>query len=798
MVDFIMMHNVIQNPQKQFFSQLKSDLKLATTISIILLSTAAVAQADFSEAQAEEVKEETKTTATEVPSVPEEKTEAAEEVVGPEEVSLEETLEESAEDLEESAEELVDEIPKDILEQAVIEADSLTYDKETKILTAEGNVILGYKNREMRASKIVYDQNTKMINADDKVEFTDESGTVFTADNFEVNDVFDKGEMKNVVAVMKDGSKFESESLTILAASKYDLTDSTYSPCKPCEDGTHLWQFDADKIIYDETTGRVTYRDTYLKVFGKKVGWVPMISHPTPFAKSKSGFLTPTFGQSSDYGAFAKVPYYYQPKQNMDFTFEPLLTQQDGPILINEFRHLIEKGEYKFKFSGAYPKELDDSGNQLVNGDSEFRGHIEGIGNFEYAENWDYGFDFARATDDTYLRRYDIGTYEDVLKSELFANRIVGRDYLTVKALSFQGLAATDDPAISPIVLPVINGGKTYEVSDKYNQRVETDFNTMLLKRDVGADSSRVIGGAKWKGDYTSTGGHIFNFSAGSRADYYDVNKVSVLGTDYNGSENRMIPTASLTWSFPLQKVGSGYGLVIEPISMAVVSPNGSNTLRIPNEDSQNIELSDYNLFQENHISGYDLVEDGFRMNYGVRGVLTTTSLGDFNFLAGQNYRATTDDTVFDATSGMDDNYSDYVGRVSTGSEKIQTSYRFRINKDDFSFDRNEVGVNLSLEDVQLATGYSFIEGLAPLPDRQEVYTSGRLKLNDSFSLLANTRRNLDNSADAGWINVGSGVEFTNDCLTSSFEVNRDFTRDRDIEPETQFIFRLTLANFGS
>ncbi len=701
-------------------------------------------------------------------------------------------------EIQKSAKQEAQEALPSILDKAVIEADNLIFDREAKILTAEGNVVLGYDGKEVRAQRIEYNQNTRMIKADTGVQFKDENGTVFKAKNIFVTDKFDKGEMRDVTATFKDGSSFYSDNLTINGANQYDLQHSSYSPCQICVGDKHVWELEADKIVYDEAEGRVKYKDTYLKILGHKVAWLPYLSHPTPSAKSKSGFLTPKFGQSSDYGFFAQVPYYWQPKQNMDFTFTPMLTQHDGIILINEFRHLTEAGEYKFNFSGANPREVDEFGNPVPGGGNKFRGHIQGIGTFHYGDNWNYGFDFARVTDDTYLSRYKIGAFDDVLKSELYADRLKGRDFFSIKALAFQGLRATDDPAISPVVAPLIDAGKTFHVSDEFNQRIETNVNTMFLKRDVGADSSRVIGSGAWKADYTTTGGHIFKANLGTRADYYDVNKVPFMSTQFNGSVDRIMPTASLTWSLPMQKYGEAYGLVLEPIVMAAASPNGNNSLKIPNEDSQNIELYDYNLFQEEHISGYDLVEDGFRTNYGVRGMLTTNELGDYNFLFGQNYRAQTDPAIFAPDSGLDDNFSDYVGRIVTGSPKVQSSYRFRLDKDNFSFNRNEVGLNLNLEPISVASTYTFINGLNTTPDRQEVAAATRIKVTDNVALLTSARRNLDNDASAGWVNIGGGVEYNNDCLRSTFEVNREFTRDRDIEPSTEFIFKVSLINLGS
>jgi LPS-assembly protein len=706
-------------------------------------------------------------------------------------------ISENPEEISKAKEEVKDK-SSELLEKAVIEADVLTFDKETKTLLAEGNVVLGYDGREIKAKKIEYNQATRMITADDGVQYKDKSGTIFKAKNIKVTDSFNKGTMKDVKADFGDGSSFESENLTILDVNKYNLQHSTYSPCKPCADGKYLWQFDADKIVYNEEDGRVYYRDTYLKVFGKKIAWIPVISHPTPFAKSKSGFLTPKFGRNSKYGFYTSIPYYYQPKENMDFTFKPLLTVGDGPVLTTEMRHLTTKGTYELEVSGAYPEEFDSFGNSISGAGRKFRGHAKGKGNFKFLDNWNYGFDFARATDDTYLRRYDLGSYEDVLKSEAYVNRVRDRNYLQVKTLAFQGLRENDDPAISPVAVPQIEGRRVFDISDNYNQKLETDFNSLVLRRDVGADSSRAIGSGKWRSNFTTSSGHIINLKLGARADYYNVSNVSYLGSQYTGDVSRLIPSTSLTWSYPLQKIRETYGLVLEPIAMFVASTNSNNTQKISNEDSQNIELSDYNLFQENHISGYDLVESGMRTNYGMRGILTTEKLGDYNFLVGQNYRAKKEPRVFLESSGMADNFSDYVGRISTGTSKVQTNYRFMLDKDSYRFKRNEVGVNLNFDAAQFSTGYAFIDGDTTRPDRQEVNTIGKLKLTDSVNFLANARRNLDNDESSGWVNVGGGLEFSTDCITTSVEINREFTRDRDIQPSTDIIFKVTLANFGN
>lgn len=685
-------------------------------------------------------------------------------------------------------------------EMASVEAGNLYYDTKTKVLTATDKVDVKYQNRRLQAEKIVYDRNTKEITAETGVEFKSAEGTSFRASEIVTNDTFSKGVLKDVDGKLDDGSIFHAERVRILGARKYNLTNSYYSPCPVC-DNKYLWKVRADKIVYDEGEGRVYYRDAYLDILDVPVGYTPYISHPTPFAQSKSGFLTPSFGRSSEYGNFLEIPYYYQPKSNLDFTFRPRYTTLDGPMLITEMRHLLYDGYYEMKVSGIYPEEQDEFGNPIVGHGQKFRGHIEGFGSYEFEDDWKAAFDAKRTTDDTFLRRYQLG-FEDLLTSEARVERFKDKDrkFFVAKALSFQGLRQTDDPDKSPYVLPLIEAGKSYFIGGKYNQRIDTDLNTMVLKRSEGSESNRFIGNIDWNASHTSMGGHMFNVDLISRFDYYNVDEVpQPNGQIYQGSFLRAIPEASLSWEYPLINQFSDYSLIISPVVMGIVSPNGNNDSRIPNEDSQNIELYEYNLFQDNHISGFDIVESGTRFNYGLRSVISGMDFGDIGILFGQNYRIKEDRSVLSAQTGMSDNFSDYVGRFSIyNNEHFFTNYRFRMDKDNMKFKRNEAGFAVNYKPISFDTGYTFIDSLVTNGDRQEVYTNATFNVTDKWSVLSSARRNLDNDQSSGWVMMGGGVSYTHDCITGIFQVNRNFTRDRDVEPTTEFMFKINLANLGS
>lgn len=680
--------------------------------------------------------------------------------------------------------------------RANIEAKGIFYDDEKQDLIAEGDVELTYQDRYVKANRLEYNKVTKQIIANEGVEFKTQNGNIFKADTIITDSRLTTGEMEGVVAQMQDGSSFKSEKISIIGDKKYSLRNSVYSPCKPCGD-KYLWNVNADKIYYDSDSERIYYRDATVEVLGVPIFYTPYISHPTPLAKSKSGFLTPLLGRSSEYGFFFEMAYYYNPKPNMDYTFTPRITTKDGVILKNEFRHLLEYGRYELNFSGAMPDERDANGNLVAGAGKKFRGHIDGFGNFDLGSGWQAGFDGKRSSDDTYLQRYDF-SYEDVLTSMGYVRYIDDRDFVSIKTLSFQGLRQNDDPSISPYILPSVEANKTFVIGGEFDQKIDLEGDVRVLRRKDGAKNNRFSSNVKWSANHITTGGHKFDLGLSSRFDYYKVDETQTAQGLYSGDVGRVVPEASLSWSYPLAGSFGKYSVIVEPVIMAIASNNGNNNDKIANEDGQNIEIYDYNLFQSNHISGLDLVENGHRVNYGIRSVIATDSVGDIGILLGQNYRAEKD-SFLNGQSGMSDNLSDFVGRITIDSgDHISAGYRFRVNKDDFKFQRNELGMNMNYDTFDLDFNYTFIDGLLGTVDRQEVYANTRVEVSDDWSILASGRRNMDNDNNSGWVYLSGGVEYSNDCMKTLVELKREFTHDRDVEPSTEILFKVSLQNLGS
>ena len=683
--------------------------------------------------------------------------------------------------------------------QAEVEADNVEYDSKAGKVIAEGHVVVKYDNRQLKAHKVSYDQNNDKISADRNVHVKDDNDNEYFADSAEVDGKIANGEITNLSGHLKDkDALFAADKATLENKNKVILDNAVYSTCKVCprtNDGKAFWQLTADNIVIDNETGIISYKGATIDFFDVPVFYLPYLTHPTPKTKRKSGFLVPSYSQVSTLGISVKIPYFYNLAPNMDFTFSPIFTTEEGVIANGEFRHLTENGKYEISGSITNPKERNLVTGDRLN-DRDIRGHIEGKGYFSINDKWSWGFNGKRSTDRTYLQRYKFGN-EDLLTSKLFAQRINKRDYIDVRSVTFQGLNENDNNDITPLILPQVRSHNEYNLK-LFNSKLFLDTNSLHLTRDTGAESRRISAIAGWEIPLKMASGHLLSLKTSLRGDGYSVeNVIDRSGNEKDGLVGRFIPEAQLSWSFPLVKTTSSSRLFIEPLVDVIISPNGGNPDKISNEDSQELELSDVNLFSNNRFSGVDRIEGGFRTNYGFRGSYHN-NLGELSFLLGQSFRGKNDDN-FSERSGLNDNFSDYAGRVSlTLIEDLELFYRFRMDKDDFKLRRNEIGSNLTFDKFSVGANYIILDEEDETFDRQELTGTARFDINENWSINAYGRRNLtDSETLGGWINGGAGLIYENECIKIATGWNREFTRDADIEPSISYTLKVSFKGLG-
>ena len=685
--------------------------------------------------------------------------------------------------------------------QLLLQADSLSYDMGGQVARADGAVEVAYYDCILRADTLSYDQTSEIVTAEGNVTLAEPSGNLIFAERVEFSGGLEIGVVENLGLVLGETTaKMAAASAERQPNQVTALNKVVYSPCKTCpdQDGPPLWQVKALRVVHDEQEKTITYRDATFEVAGVPVFYLPYFSHADPTVERKSGFLVPNIGNATDLGTFVETPYYWAIAPHHDATLAPLITSQEGTVFKGEYRRRTKRGTYTNDGSFIYVERKDLSG--AGTGENTFRSHLFANGEFSVSPVWDWGYRVRLTSDDTYLERYEISD-DDRLTSQVFAEGRSGRDFATLNAFYFQGLREDDDPGTTPLVLPLLEA--TWYLNPRpFGGVTWMHANVLGLTRTDGADSFRVSFAGNWERKQVTSNGMIVTGFAEARADtYYTDDQNS--SDDPEGPDNsefiaRALPTLGAEWRWPFARSSGTTYQIVEPVAQLIFSPYGGNSQDIPNEDSASFEFDDTNLFSANKLPGLDLWESGPRANIGLRYGVFGANGAQFDFVFGQNFRLR-EDSVFDRATGLGDQQSDYVGRwVLSPSRYIDLTHRFRIDKDNWDFSRNEVYGKIGIENYEATLSYVRLsEELSEsgLEEREEIALETRLKVYNKWFFEASGRRDLANS---NMISSGAALVFENECAEVRLQFKRRFTRDRDIEPSSSFSFRVRLRTFGA
>lgn len=675
--------------------------------------------------------------------------------------------------------------PKDA--PVVMSADAMGADEPNNIVIARGNVEVMQGDYILTADQITYYRESDMVVAEGHVVMLQPTGDVFFSDKAELKDAMKRGVIDNFKARFSDGSVLVAEKAIKRSSSKTELQDAAYTPCKVCENLSPFWQVNAEEAKVDDETERVTYRDATMDMFGIPVFYTPYLSHPTPDATAKSGFLGPVYANNPNLGTLVKVPYYWRISPDKDVVITPWLITDIGPLLEWDYRQLRDKGSYHIRGSATYPQEINGAGREVSG--HEFRGHIFAQGDEAVADNTYVGFDIQRASDDTYLRRYRFGD-DEALFSRLYGEYAQQRNFALAEGVAIQGLRSTDSYRTTPLALPILQG--YYETPAYENgMKLHLSADAQMLSRVEGVDQRRVSVSPGATLPYVTEGGQIFTATVNLRQDIYSTSNLATSGEDT--TTTRTLPQAALEWRYPLIRSDENGSLIVEPIVLGVLQPNGSNPDDISNEDSRLLELSDLNLFSINRMPGLDLYDSGSRVAYGVRGQYYALNGVTFDGMLGQNYDFNSD-TPFPNSTRPGEQFSDYIGRIAATYDPVTLTYRFALEKNDATFNRNEIGVSFSKPWLSLYTSYRSIKNNRYLNDSQEGLISATVPLSDEWSVYGNGRRDFELGQ---MVAANGGIIYKNECFTMMIDALRMYARDRDIEPTTQYTVRFGFKNLG-
>jgi LPS-assembly protein len=699
----------------------------------------------------------------------------------------------------------------------LLRADEITYDQDMDIATATGNVEISQGDRMIMADTVSYNRRSQVVTASGNITLMEPSGEVIFGDYVELDDDLREGFISNIKVLLTDNTRVAAVAGKRTDGSRKEFVRGVFSPCNLCESDPHrapLWQMKGVRMTHDEVDREISFEDATLEMFGVPVFYWPYFSTPDPTVKRRSGFLNPNTGYARGVGGWYGQPYYGVLSDSADFTVEPRYFTETGAFFGGEFRQAFDRATLRVAGSVADGPRIEQG--QPVNNTSSWRGNVAGEGRWEMSDNWRSGFDVSRATDRTYVNKFHVNTtyrqfgrYDlpNFRASDVFTEGFMGDSYAHASAFAFQDNVGGSIAEQVPKALPY--AGYSYvSPRDQLGGYVRVDTNALVITREqvpagpntLSRNMNRVGTFSGYYLPVTTSDGSVWNFAGTLEADGYYVQDGydTAANKPFSGSTGRLHPQVAAQWKYPLVKQTGTISYLIEPVADVVVGPNGDNSPRIPNEDSQAFEFDDTNLFSLRRFAGFDRVATGQRVDYGVTAGAYGLGGGSTSGFIGQSTRSQGDST-FSPNSGLRDMVSDIVGRLSvTPRRYIDLSYRFRLDHSTLATNRDELTAT-AIVGPRSTVSISYLRFAKPVLDvsttrTEQITTTTLIAINDFWNFYGAYAYDLA----AQESRIGRiGAYYRDECFAILLSVDETFQSDRDISKGVSVLLRFGLKYLG-
>ena len=674
------------------------------------------------------------------------------------------------------------------------EADNVVVDQADGSLFATGNVELKQANNTLRADEVTYYRNQNKAIARGNVVHIDGDGTVTNAAIMEIDTEFSHILAETIISNFTTGEWLSADQADRIAGDRGIFDASRFTPCK-CDflNGERpLWDIKASQSVRDEKTQTITHYNMRMSVLNVPVGYLPFLSHPDWTVRRRSGVLTPSFIISSDLGFTPSIPYYQIIDETSDVEFTTYKYQYRGLGVKSRYRKLWDRAELNATFYTANV-ETYKKNRELV-------GAVDATYASRIGNGWDIRANLRRASQDTFMRRYDFND-DTSLKSTISATRTIDNRYYRVEASDRQSLLASDKTLNEPTVLPSIFYEKT-EKGWRGNQKFRTELSAVQLDNDQGHDMARWSGIFEVAEDFDLPLG-IANYEANVSGNYYSIHTKPDSAATSLGDISFVTPALSVGWRLPIAVVGANRTAIFEPQARLAFIGGKDRTSAIPNRDASDYRIDEANLFLLNRYQGKDYILPGTRADIGVSATTNDNFFGDVSGFFGVSRRLS-GKTSAGLNTDQGDKYSDYVASLTINpANSLNLRWSGRLSSKDLTLNESKTSLSsalgtgsLSVTHNQLAKAYFASSD----DDREELSASYSQSLIGGWQFSATqlwdlsygkTRRKKSTAA----LSWNGGVQ---DCLYVTINYEHDPVADRDVSAVDQLNFVIGFKNLGA
>jgi LPS-assembly protein len=228
--------------------------------------------------------------------------------------------------------------------QSTISADRLDFFNDTKILVAEGNVVFAGPEGRIAAERVEFNVDTS-------------TGTFSVAQGMmSLGAMADRKQFGNQDADVY----FFGETVEKIGAKKYRITRGGFSTCTQ---PTPRWQMTSNSLVLN-LDDYAFARDTVLRVKGVPIMYLPVIYYPIQDSDRQTGFLLPTYNQSTIRGQGISNAFFWAIGRSHDATFFHDWFTVAGQGAGTEYRYVASprsSGDLRlYRFSQSQATYVDD------------------------------------------------------------------------------------------------------------------------------------------------------------------------------------------------------------------------------------------------------------------------------------------------------------------------------------------------------------------------------------------------------------------------------------------------------
>ena len=519
------------------------------------------------------------------------------------------------------------------------------------------------------------------------------------------------------------------------------------------------------------------FKNTYINIYGLPVFYWPYLQYPGPSVGNFDGWLLPQIGTSSNIGAFILNSYYKTLRDNEDIILSPVITTKS-----------------MYSFGANYRRKTHNSFTNvqtfLTKGkDNKQNSYLFLNNKYVSKYNWETNTQIEFINDDNYLKDhvYWKKTEKDFVKNSLSAVKNKKSSSLEIKAMTYKDIR--NEPTANTYIYPDLS----YE-----NQVKKQDYtiNSFLKLKKVNVKDTSITNSITTeisvsKKNITEKGLIIVpKFSLRGDVIKYDYKTPLTLNSiEYTtGNLNRITPFASIVASYPLNIHNDKLSFIAEPIAGIFISPKKENYAYIPNNDSSDYELDEYNLFSTNRYSGTDKIDTGKRVTYGLKLKKWEKSNYIEAFL-GQSVNITNEKI-----------YSDYVGNLHIKKDNYTLSSIFELDSKNYSVRKLESSASAEFDDIDINTTY------IKLNPRSDSGLRKTQQLNATIIKTLNKKWKLGTEFTFNFYDTEKKlskqsllVAYTTDCgcMKTTIKYTKNYSKDLD-KPETTIFFQIDFKGLAT